>query len=596
MNYSKLDLKIGLEIHQQISSKHKLFCKCPIQKTQNKNDKVMRKFRPVAGEQGEFDITALYEFLKGKTFIYKNDYNNSCLVELDEAPPHEMNKEALEETIKVCKFLNCKIVDEIHVMRKNVIDGSVVCGFQRTSIIGYNGFLKTSFGKIKIQTICLEEDSSNIISKEKTKYRLDRLGIPLIEIVTDASIKTPEQAKEVAEKIGLLLRSLNVIRGIGSIRQDVNISIKNGQRIEIKGFQELNKLPILIKTEINRQLSLLEIKKELQKRGLKKINTKPKDVTDLFKDVIFLKDKNFLKNKKIFTLVLEKFDGLLKKQCGDRTFGKELSSYVSNGLIHSDENLSKYNLTKEFLKKTLNLKNRDLVLIIIGENPIKDMNSILERIVYCLKGVPKETRVSDSNGSKFIRPLPGNNRMYPETDVAPITTEKLISIKLPKTLIEKENELKKNLPHDMAKQIIRTKFFTTYEELVNKTKIEPIIVANMILSYYKDLHRKNYDIDKINKNDIIHLLNLIKNKKIDKKALYDSLLMLAQGKSIKEIEIKFEIMNENDIKKIILSIIEKNPDKNQKSLMGIIMNELKGRASGKVVFENIKKIMNETHK
>ncbi len=227
---------------------------------------VKRKLRAVAGESGDVDIAAKFEMEKGLEFFYEGYNDTTCLVELDEEPIQEINQEALDITFQVALLLNARILDEIFVMRKIVIDGSAVSGFQRTMLVAKNGALETSKGIVRIASICLEEESAkNVEEKEASRiWRLDRLGIPLIEIQTYPDIKDSEHAKETAEKIGMILRSTGkVLRGIGSIRQDVNLSIKNGARIEIKGFQDLRSMQKVIENEVNRQLTLIKSGKKI---------------------------------------------------------------------------------------------------------------------------------------------------------------------------------------------------------------------------------------------------------------------------------------------------------------------------------------------
>ncbi len=268
LNYEEFGFKCGLECHQQLEGK-KLFCNCPTLNSDKEPDiKVERKLRAVAGETGEIDIAAEFEMLKNKKIIYESDSEDTCLVEYDEEPPHELNKQALETALKVALLLNAKIVDEIQVMRKTVIDGSNVSGFQRTALIAMDGYIDSPDGKISIPTICLEEEAAQKIEEGKdfVRYRLDRLGIPLIEIATGTEIKSPEHAKEVASHIGMILRSVEGIkRGLGTIRQDVNISIKEGARTEIKGFQNLRSIPKVIEFEVKRQLEAIKQNKKLNK-------------------------------------------------------------------------------------------------------------------------------------------------------------------------------------------------------------------------------------------------------------------------------------------------------------------------------------------
>ena len=279
LNYNELGFRCGLEIHQQLEGK-KLFCDCATLNSQKESDvKFERRLRAVAGETGEVDIAAAHEMKKSRKFIYEADSDDTCLVEYDEEPPHELNKQALETTLKIALLLNAKIVDEMQVMRKTVIDGSNVSGFQRTALVAMDGFIETSHGKVTIPTICLEEEAAQKLDEEKdartesgtssggyVKYRLDRLGIPLIEIATGTEIKNPEHAKETASIIGMILRSVeNVKRGLGTIRQDVNVSISKGARTEIKGFQDLRSIPKVIEYEVKRQIDAISNGKKLQK-------------------------------------------------------------------------------------------------------------------------------------------------------------------------------------------------------------------------------------------------------------------------------------------------------------------------------------------
>ncbi len=271
-NYEQLGFKCGLEIHQQLEGK-KLFCNCPTLNSDSKADiKVIRKLRAVAGETGEIDIAARHEMGKDKFFIYESDSNDTCLVEYDEMPPYPINMHALHTALEVSMLLKAKIVDEVRVMRKTVIDGSNTSGFQRTALIATDGIIETSKGIVRVPIICLEEEAAQKIEEkdEYVKYRLDRLGIPLIEIGTSADIKDAEHAKETASIIGMILRSTEKVkRGIGTIRQDVNISIKGGARTEIKGFQELKSIPKVIDNEVNRQIELIKkgekLKEEVRK-------------------------------------------------------------------------------------------------------------------------------------------------------------------------------------------------------------------------------------------------------------------------------------------------------------------------------------------
>jgi Glu-tRNA(Gln) amidotransferase subunit E-like FAD-binding protein len=266
-------IKCGIEIHQQLDT-DKLFCSCPSILRNDEPDVIIkRKLHAVAGESGNIDAAASYEATKDREFYYQGYLDSTCLVEYDEEPPHLINSDALEIALHVSMFLNCEILPITQIMRKTVVDGSNTAGFQRTVLIARNGYIETESGRVGIENICLEEDAARIIEKKdgKSVYRLDRLGIPLVEIGTAPDIKSPEQAKEVAIFLGDVLRSCKVKRGIGTIRQDVNVSIEGHPRIEIKGFQDLKMFIIVIENEIKRQNENIKNKKlvsEVRKANL----------------------------------------------------------------------------------------------------------------------------------------------------------------------------------------------------------------------------------------------------------------------------------------------------------------------------------------
>ena len=340
INYEALGFKCGLEIHQQLEGK-KLFCNClTLNSDKEPNVKVERKLRAVAGETGEIDIAAQHEMSKNRRFVYESSSEDTCLVEYDEEPPHGLNKEALETALKVALLLNAKIVDEIQVMRKTVIDGSNVSGFQRTALIAMDGFIETSHGKVSIPTICLEEEAAQKIweGKDFVKYRLERLGIPLVEIATGTEIKNPEHAKEVASHIGMILRSVEgVKRGLGTIRQDVNISIRSGARTEIKGFQELKIIPKIIEYEVKRQIEQVKEGKKL----VKEVRKAEPDFTT-----------SFLRPMPGAARLYPETDVLpvkIDELCLDR-LKKQLPKLLSHKISDFEE---KYNLSKDLAKEVI---------------------------------------------------------------------------------------------------------------------------------------------------------------------------------------------------------------------------------------------------
>ncbi|MBI2671697.1 Glu-tRNA(Gln) amidotransferase subunit GatE [Candidatus Woesearchaeota archaeon] len=361
MDYQSLGFKCGLEIHQQLDT-NKLFCNCQSFFEENKVDyEIKRKLKASAGELGDVDIAALHETLKNKAFIYQVNRETACLIELDDEPIHELNKEALKVVLQVAMVLNAKIIDELQVMRKVVVDGSNVSGFQRSALVAVNGFLDTSKGRVGIETICIEEESAKKIKEdEKTvTYNLSRLGIPLIEIATDASIKDPEHAKEVAEQLGMILRSTGKVkRGIGTIRQDVNVSIKGHPRVELKGFQDLRSIPKVIEQEIKRQQE--NIKNKKLHHEVRKVNP---DFTSTFlrpmpgssrmypeTDLVPIKiSKNLLSEIKIPELITEKAVNIEKKY----NLSPQMSREILKLNIPFDYYAEKYKLNPSIIAEIL---------------------------------------------------------------------------------------------------------------------------------------------------------------------------------------------------------------------------------------------------
>jgi len=604
-DYAKLGFKCGIEIHQQLEGK-KLFCDCPTTIRDDKPDIIIkRELRAVAGETGEVDQAAKHEMAKAKHFIYQAYNDTTCLVELDEEPPRGMNEEALNIVLILSKMLHANIADEIHTMRKIVTDGSNTSAFQRTALVGRDGYLDTSKGRITIDNLSVEEESAGIVEKQSkyAVYRLDRLGIPLVEIGTGPQIKDPEHAQEVAEKIGMLIRSTGKSqRGIGSTRQDVNVSIRGGNRIEVKGVQELNMIKTIVDNEIHRQMSLIKLPKQIKRTRL----TDPEEVTGLFDDTKCAFVKKIVKRGgKVYSMLLPNMTGLLGKEiCPGKTLGRELADYAVShgvkGMIHSDEDLKKYKIEPDFEEVSVMLKRKenDAVMIIAGEEEaLRAITAVKDRLQLLLKGiVPEETRVANPDGTtKYTRPLPGSGRMYPETDLTPIKVDKkfLKQMKLPETLEERVKKFKKKISKEMAEQIIKSEYLNFFE--TNYKKYDASLIANMITSVLKDLRRNGIQTENITEEHLLQILDMEKKKSVAKEVIPALLESLAKDPSldVKQAIDKMGIksMTEKELDKIIDDVFKKNPklveEKKTGALMGDVMKVVRGRISGKVVAKKV---------
>lgn len=621
IDYSKIGLKCGIEIHQQLDTKQKLFCSCKARLSPSKHViEITRKLRPVAGEMGEIDIAALNEFLKGKEFVYHGYPEETCLVEADEEPPHPLNSESLDIALTIALLLRCDIPEEVHVMRKTVLDGSNTSGFQRTAIIGMKGKLRTSFGEVGITNVCLEEESAQILGRKENQviYGLDRLGIPLVEIGTSPDIRSPDQAKEVAEKLGMIVRSTGrVKRGIGTIRQDVNVSIAGGARIEIKGAQELKLLPKLVENEVMRQMNLLEIKKDLKKIKFKPLKPRMIHVSRIFKE----SKSRITKDKTTYAIMIPRFAGFLKRKLTPtRTLGNEIANYVRvktplKGIVHSDEDLEKYKLSKEFekLRKIMKAKRGDTLIIAAGEkgHVKKTMEIVCERINQLIKGVPEETRKALDNGdTEYLRPLPGAARLYPETDIPPIkvTEKKLREIKnnLPELIEEREKRLRRelkekfNLSDELSMQLIRGGKKELFEKLI-KSGFDPKIVSSTLTSTLRYLEKKEgVNIKNLKDKHFVSLFKAFKSGKFPKEAIPEILKEFAKhpGEGIENITKKLGIerISDDDLRLIVQKTIMENPNlskdpRGKKIMLGLVMQKVRGKASAGKVIEIIEEEM-----
>ena len=623
-DYEKLGLKCGLEIHQQLDTQTKLFCRCPakLQGTREPDFTVSRKMRPVLGEMGTYDKAMLTEYGKGMGITYEGYDDVVCTYELDDTPPFSCNIEAKRIALQIAMLLNANIIEEMHVCRKNYLDGSVPCGFQRTMILGTDGYVELENGKkIRIDILSLEEEAARRIKTEnKTNYfRLDRLGIPLVEVTTKPDITTPEECRESAERIGLLLWSSNVKKVIGSIRQDINVSIAEGTRIEIKGVQKLGWIPLLVNHEISRQLRLIEIKNELEKRKIDEnsINEEFKDLSELLINTKSnLISKGIKSGKKLHGINFRGFKGIFGKDLmEDYRFGTEVSSKVKvisglKGIIHSDEDLSKYKFSKEDIekiKKTIASKENDCFVLVLGsEKELKKaMKVIINRVKFAFNGVPPETRRALENGNtEFLRELHGGARLYPDTDTEAIFNLEKEVDEVRKSLPElpwitiKKYSKKYNTEERLIKDLIFTGKLQLFDDLINLYPNNPSLIFTTLLETTTALRREGKNMENISDSDFQEIFALLKKKEISKEAIEEFMSFKADSPelSIDQIKkkLKIESISLEDLKNLIVEIVNRNSKlikekeiRAKGPLMGEVMKEVRGKIDGSIVSKEL---------
>jgi glutamyl-tRNA(Gln) amidotransferase subunit E len=625
IDYDKLGLKVGLEIHQQLDTSAKLFCKCKPELFKEKPEiTFLRKLRPTQSELGQIDPAAYFEFQKGVKILYEANTATSCLVEMDEEPPHPLNMEAVEIALTVALMIKAKPVDEIHVMRKTVIDGSNTTGFQRTCVVALNGVVRVGEKIVPIEHVSLEEDAARKMGEEEgniIRYRIDRLGIPLIEVTTAPVINSPKEAGEIALAIGTILRATGrVKRGLGTIRQDINISIPNGALIEIKGLQELELLPLVVEYEVQRQLNLIKISEELKKGGVKGEEIKEEffDVTDVFKQTKCKVVRKALdKKQQVLALKLPKFKGFLKRELMPNfRLGTEMADRARfwgrvGGIFHTDE-LPAYGITAEEienLRKATEAKEQDAIVFVADtpENAKDALKAVIERAREAIKGVPQETRAPNLDGTtRYMRPRPGAARMYPETDIPPTQiTEDLIKRArslLPELPEQKLERLTKDygLNQKLAKQILDSEYSELFETIIKESDVSPITVAAFLTETLRALKRDGVQIEKVSENKMREIFRSISSGELTKEALPEifSWLSKHEDESIQEAinGLGLKIISKEELEKIVDAIIEANKglveERGAKAfgiLMGMVMKEVRGKASTTLVSELLKK-------
>ncbi|AWR99972.1 Glu-tRNA(Gln) amidotransferase subunit GatE [Metallosphaera hakonensis] len=624
--YEKLGLKVGLEIHQQINTTYKLFCGCPTILDEESQGYLERYLKPVVSELGEVDTAAFFEWEKGKKIIYDVPRKSSCLVECDEEPPHPINLDAVKLGLAMTLAFNGEPVDEIFVMRKTVIDGSNTSGFQRTAIVGLGGYVKDQEGVVSIQTIAIEEDAARKLedTENAIKYNLDRLGIPLIEISTGPDIRTPEQAKRVALLIGQMLRLTGKVkRGLGTIRQDLNVSITGGVKIEIKGVQDLDMIPKIVENEVKRQRELLKIKEELNDR-ITKVDFlqrfREKDLTSLFMSSRSrLIQSELRRGGRVLGILAPGFKGIMGRELmPGRRFGTEVSDYVKvtaklGGIFHSDE-LPNYGITDEDVEKVmkeLEVRGNDSFILVVGpEDRVKKASEVIkERLSQAFEGIPKETRAANEDGtSKFMRPQPGSARMYPETDIPSIlATELLEDAKklMPPTPEEKLKHLMKmGLNEELARQILNSPRLDLFEHLALRySKVPSTVIATTLENTLKYVKSQGGNIDRVSEEDIETIIANVDQGKINKDSISQILLDYCSPNSTLDINqaiAKYSVISEEELVKIVKEVIdqyrkevESKGDRAFGFLMGKVMERVRGRAEGKRVAELIRKVVKE---
>ena len=615
LKIDKIGMKVGLEIHQQLSTNKKLFCNCSQIETDEFTSKFSRKLRASKSELGEYDPAAIFESKKSKKMIYYTNPNSCCLVEQDEEPPHDLDPDAKNIALLIASSLKSNIFSEIYPMRKMVIDGSNTSGFQRTMLVSQGGYLDVEGQKIEVQSICLEEDAAKLLGDQENEreFSLERLGIPLVEIALEPISAGPSEMRKIALTLGRLLRTTKkVTRGLGSIRQDVNVSVAGSGVVEVKGVQQLDQLEKVVEYEAKRQHGLILISEKLKKLKLEKItNNEIFDITESMKKCKSKIIQKALKDNAVIKAIkIKNFSGMFSySPYEDIRLGKEIGQLVRffgiGGVFHLDE-LPNYGIEQsdiENIKKILKIDDDDSFLIIAGQDSKINyaVDSIINRIEDAKKGVPAETRVATQTGETlYLRPRPGASRMYPETDIPPIvvTNEELHTAQknIPKSWNESLLELQKKyeLNPQLAEQIFDSDYLELFEEVCKNNKSSPNFVASIFCSTIRNLERQGLDASLLSSEEISKSFEYLNQDKLSKESIEIIFEQIMSGKALSVEEAiektALSTLSEEELEQICKSVIEKNHNliNSQEAraigpIMGIVMKQTRGKASGEKV-------------
>ncbi len=635
-DYAAIGLRSGLEVHRQLLTPTKLFCRCPAGRYSSAYDaEVLRHMRPTLSEFGEYDGTALMEKKTKKNIHYRIHRNTVCTYEFDDTPPFAPSEEALDIATELALLLRLNMVDELHIARKQYLDGSIPAGFQRTTILGVDGWIPYQDRRIGIVQLGLEEDSCREVSDigHDRVYLTDRLGTPLIEVVTAPDMRTPQEVADVGRIIRNLCRSTRKVRtGYGAARQDVNVSVEGGTRIEIKGVPQLGRIPRLVYNEARRQRSLLHIREQLKERGITEdtLSCRHDDVTRIVARTHYDPMRDAIANgQRVRCVVLAGFAGLLNEPTQEHTnFAKEFADRVRviacltrlPNLVHSDTaSESLYGKDWKRLFRVMRADHRDALVLVWGSegDTVCACEEIAIRAREATIGIPCDTRQALKDGTNgFERVLPGAERMYPDTDLPPIelgeTRITSIQSQLPEYVWDREKRYREiGLTEDIISEVLLSPYAAILDRATEEFRVPPLVAAVVLLQRFKHWRRSRLPLNAISNEDALSVFTAMADGRlpregvamvfreflVTRKANPDSDVALA-GILEKLIE---DSADEQNVKACLQEVVReaagrKFPDRETKHrfLMGQLMNSLRGRFSGTQLSNMLSSVLAET--
>jgi len=634
--YKELGLTSGIEIHQQIKTSKKLFCRCPVimHKDNDFDAVVVRHMRPTLSELGEYDGTALMEFKTKKEVVYQLYHDCVCTYEMDDTPPFLINQDAVDIALTIATLLGCTLIDELFITRKQYLDGSIPTGFQRTCIIGIDGSIHYKGKKIRVRQLGLEEDACREVSDvgHRITFKADRLGTPLIEVVTERDMVTPQEVQGVAEQIGTSLKATGLVhRGPGSVRQDVNVSIAGSTRVEIKGVPQIARIGPLVHFEALRQKHLLELRDELANRGITKDSLKcwDKDITDIVGELgseILRAGLGAEPGNCVEAIGLGRLAGLLGFELQpDKTFGFEVSQRIrviacldgEPNILWSDGKTQTGDLSDEAWAKVfsaLGASKDDAVILVWGNSPdVKTaVSEVRLRIEDAIDGVPNETRQAYDDGTTgFERILPGPDRMYPDTDLPPLAVpaERIQRTKgainaNPFEAYERFRKL--GLSNETVRQLMRNGCWLVFDRIVGELDVEARFAASVLTQRLRWFERAGFDVSRVSDDEMFELFRTYKEGRLSKEAVawvMRDILVLDDALDVAIERYRLDLLDKRALDAFISGRIEVRrellealpEDKVFEALMGDIMRSSSWRLEPRGVAEALRAALSKAY-
>ncbi|RLG87423.1 MAG: Glu-tRNA(Gln) amidotransferase GatDE subunit E, partial [Thermoprotei archaeon] len=332
------------------------------------------------------------------------------------------------------------------------------------------------------------------------------------------------------------------------------------------------------------------------------------------------------RGSKALAVCLPRFKGILGAELQPkRRFGTELADYARQwsgvgGIVHSDE-LPGYGIDATIVKElqdALRCSENDAFVIVIDESSkaLDAINVVKKRAAYALIGVPKETRAANPDGTtRYMRPQPGAARMYPETDIPPITvTEELLKEAeryRPPTPDEKVRQLIKHyeLSRELAWQLTHSEYLSLFERIAEKYRdsVAPTIIASTLVSTLKSLASEGVPVENITDEHLEELFKALARGALSKEAIPEVLKAWVHepGAPLNKILDKLALrpLTRDELERIVDSIISKYREQIARRgerafglVMGRVMDRVRGRADGRVVAEVVRAKLREVLK